>query len=139
MEYSIVKRTASISIDGTEYDLRFTLAGLEKLESRMEGTSLFDMMSAHPVPKLTTLVDAMWIGLDGAGKSMKREDAEVLALSFMRSAGMSELVTLFYTLIALSGIMGPSVSKSLLDSFQSEAEGQEGPVKNGKPAETRRS
>lgn len=137
MEYSAVTRTATISIDGKEYSLRFTLAGLEKLESRMQGTSLFDMMQAHPVPTLSTLVDTVWIGLDGAGSKMTREGAENLALSFMRESGMEAMVELFYTLIALSGIMGPAVSKQLLASFHGDAVEAEKPGKNGGPAKGR--
>lgn len=116
MTYSEIKRTANIEINGEQYELRFTLAGLEQLESRMTG-SLFDSVSSGGVPKLTTLVDTFWIGFSGAGRQMKRDDAAALAASYMRENGMDAAVTLFYTLLALSGILGKAASANMLASF----------------------
>lgn len=129
MTYSEIKRSVCITVNEKEYELRFTLAGLEQLESRMEG-SLFDSVTAGGVPKLTTLVDTFWIGLSGAGMKMKREDASAIAVSYMREQGMDAAVTVFYTLLALSGILGKSASQSMLQSFTGNAE-KDVAVKNG--------
>lgn len=127
MTYSEIKRTASIEVSGETYELRFTLAGLEQLESRMTG-SLFDSVSSGGVPKLSTLVDTFWIGINGmGGKPMKRDDAAAIATAYMRENGMDAAVTLFYTLLALSGILGKAASANMLASFN----GGETDAKNG--------
>nr|DAH62231.1 MAG TPA: tail assembly chaperone protein [Caudoviricetes sp.] len=115
MYYDRVTRTVHLEIGGEEYLLRFSLNVLEQLESRSDKNFL-DTVTSGGMPPLSMLVDGFWLGLMGAGKRIKREEAEKLAETFMSESdeGVGTLAKLFTGLLAISGLFGAKYSHDAL-------------------------
>lgn len=146
MYYDRVTRTVHLEIGGEEYTLRFSLNVLEQLESRSEKNFL-ETVSSGTIPPLSMLVDGFWLGLMGAGKRIKRDEAEKLAETYMSESdeGFASLATLFSVLLAVSGLLGAKSSYEVLKQLNledkdgkpeddAETDTTEGDAKNAKKA-----
>lgn len=118
MYYERISRTVHLEIGGEDYPLRFSLNVLEQLDGRTGG-KLITMATSTGIPPLSTLIDGFWLGLSGAGKKMKREEAEKLAEQFMTESddGIGALFKTFATLVAVSGLLGAKASHEILEQM----------------------
>lgn len=119
MRINKITREVFIEVDGKEYALRLTLGGLEQLEKTTG--NLITTLQGQPLPSLTTLSTAFWLGLGGAKKISKGE-AETILSAYLAEYGMGGSegdggVNLFYALIAASGILGRQASADILSQF----------------------
>ena len=134
MRLDRMTRKVWFKVGESEHALLFTLSGLEQLDARMPGGFLATFKN-DPVPTLTTLVDAFWIGLRGAGEKVGRVEAQAIVMGFTREFGLEETINLYSAAIIACGIFGPGMTKELLaqlglDDVELEEEG----TKNGRAA-----
>lgn len=120
MRLDKITREVFIEVEGKEYTLILTLSGLQQLEASI-GDNLLMMLQRQPMPSLNTLVTAFYIGL---GRKYTKSDAEKILSDYMNEYGMGGndgdtdgAVTVFYAMIAASGILGKKTSVELLKQF----------------------
>lgn len=132
MRYSRIDRIVTETMAGRECPLRFTLSGLEELESRT-GLSFLGFVDTigQGQPSLSHLTDAVWIALKGCDGKIRRDDAAALVMDYLRERGIPGLVQLVMAVMGASGIMGPEISANMLKDAGMDAE-EEG--KNGEAA-----
>lgn len=116
MRLDRITRKVWFKVGESEHALLFTLSGLEQLEARMPGGFLATITN-QPIPTLSVLIDAFWIGLKCAGEIMDRAEAQNLMMGYMREAGLDETIKLYTAAIAACGILGPAGTKNLLETL----------------------
>ena len=116
MRLDRITRKVWFKVGESEHALLFTLSGLEQLEARMQGGFLATITN-QPIPTLSVLIDAFWIGLKCAGEIMDRAEAQNLMMGYMREAGLDETIKLYTAAIAACGILGPTGTKNLLETL----------------------
>ena len=133
MRYNRIDRTVTVEMGGREFALRFTLSGLEELESRT-GLSFLDFLSSigGGSPKLSHLVDAAWIAMKSGEPKLLKKDAEPLIMDYLRENGLSGLMQVICAAMGLSGILGPEGSAAILQGAGIEEETE---TKNGEAAQ----
>lgn len=121
MRLDKITRQVFIEVGGEEYGLKLTLSGLQQLEKTTG--NIITMLNTQPLPSLTTLTTAFWIGLGGSLR-MRRDEAEAILSDYMADYGMGGntgdnegAVTVFYAMIAASGILGKKASNDILRQF----------------------
>lgn len=116
MRLDKITRKVWFKVGESEHALLFTFSGLEQLDAKMQGGFLATMTS-QPIPTLTNLIDAFWIGLKCAGENMEREEAQALLMGYLRESGLDAAIKLYTVSIAASGILGPASTKNLLTTL----------------------
>lgn len=117
MRLDRITRKVWFKVGESEHALLFTLSGLEQLEARMPGGFLATITN-QPIPTLSVLIDAFWIGLKCAGEIMDRAEAQNLMMGYMREAGLDETIKLYTAAIAACGILGPTGTKNYLKRWE---------------------
>lgn len=138
MRLDKITRQVFIVVNGKEYGLKLTLSGLQQLEKTTG--NIITMLNTQPLPSLTTLTTAFWIGLGGSLR-MRRDEAEAILSDYMADYGMGGntgdnegAVTVFYAMIAASGILGKKASNDILRQFGLGGKKSAEPEKNARTA-----
>ncbi|MDY6084637.1 MAG: hypothetical protein SPI25_05245 [Dialister sp.] len=138
MRLDRITRKVWFEVGESEHALLFTLSGIEQLEAKMPGGFL-STIASQPTPTLTTLIDAFWIGLRGAGEKVGRQDAQAIVMAHMREFGVEETLRIYEAAVIACGFFGPTYTKELLAGLGiDDVDPGEDEAKNGKAAKPKK-
>ena len=128
MRYNRLKRTVMVDIGGKEYSFKFTIDDLAELEDSLQNDErIISMFTNRQLPKIRTLITAFKLGLKA-----DITDAEKTKLfeKFCEETSIDEVTKLYFSLIAVSNLLGASVSNEVLGNLGFETKDEENAGKN---------
>ena len=128
MRYNRLKRTIIVDIDGKEYSFRFTIDDLAELEDSLQDNErIISMFTSRTLPKIKTLIKAFTLGLKANMPDIEKKE---LFEKFCAETSIDEVTKLYFSLIAVSNLLGESVSNEVLKNLGYEVKDEENAEKN---------
>lgn len=140
MKYDRILRRVWVEINGREHALVFSLSVFEKLDAETNG-NLLQAMAGNEIG-WALMGKAFRLALRQGDKAITEEKANGLFEAFLYEQGIPQLPTVFWSAVAVSGLMGVKASAQMLtnlgglaqDVTEEEAE-DESPKKAKMPKE----
>ena len=117
-----------VDIGGKEYSFKFTIDDLAELEDSLQNNErIISMFTNNQLPKIRTLITAFKLGLKA-----DITDAEKTKLfeKFCEETSIDEVTKLYFSLIAVSNLLGASASNDVLGNLGFETKDEENAGKN---------
>ena len=128
MRYNRLKRTVIVDIGGKEYSFKFTINDLAELEDSLQDNErIISMFTNRQMPKIRTLVTAFKLGLKADITDAEKNE---LFEKFCAETSIDEVTKLYFSLIAVSNLLGASVSNEVLTNLGFETKDEENAGKN---------
>lgn len=124
MRYDRILRRVWVKIDGREYALVFSLSVFEKLDAENDGNLIVQLSQGATPYKL--LSHAFKLALQQADKKITDPEAEALLEKFVFAEGLPSLSAVFWTAVAVSGLMGAKASRVLFERMAVAAQDVDG-------------
>ena len=128
MRYNRLKRTIIVDIGEKEYSFKLTIDDLAELEdSLQENERIISMFTSRTLPKIKTLIKAFTLGLKANMPDIEKKE---LFEKFCAETSIDEVTKLYFSLIAVSNLLGASVSNEVLSNLGFEVKDEENAEKN---------
>lgn len=128
MRYNRLKRTIMVDIDGKEYSFKLTIGDLAELEDSLQDNErIISMFTTRTMPKIRTLMKAFVIGLKG---NIPENEKTALFDKFCEQTSIDEVTKLYFSMIAVSNLLGASASNEVLKNLGFELKDEEIAEKN---------
>ena len=117
-----------VDIGGKEYSFKLTIGDLAELEDSLQDDErIISMFTSRTLPKIKTLIKAFVLGLKA-----NIPDAEKSELfdKFCEETSIDEVTKLYFSMIAVSNLLGASVSNEVLKNLGFELKDEEIAEKN---------
>ena len=128
MRYNRLKRTIVVDIGGKEYSFKLTIDDLAELEDSLQDNErIISMFTSRTLPKIKTLIKAFTLGLKANMPDIEKKE---LFEKFCAETSIDEVTKLYFSLIAVSNLLGESVSNEVLKNLGYEVKDEENAEKN---------
>ena len=128
MRYNRLKRTIMVDIGGKEYSFKLTIGDLSELEDSLQDNErIISMFTSRTMPKIKTLMKAFSIGLKA---NMTEVEKNELFEKFCEETSIDEVTKLYFSLIAVSNLLGATASNEVLKNLGFEIKDEEVAEKN---------
>ena len=128
MRYNRLKRTVIVEIGKTEYSFKFTIDDLAELEDSLnDNERIISMFTSRTMPKIKTLIKAFTLGLKADITDAEKKE---LFEKFCAETSIDEVTKLYFALIAVSNLLGESVSNEVLTNLGFDVKDEETAEKN---------
>ena len=128
MRYNRLKRTIMVDIGGKEYSFKLTIGDLAELEDSLQDDErIISMFTSRTLPKIKTLIKAFSLGLK---TNVPNAEKEELFDKFCAETSIDEVTKLYFSMIAVSNLLGESVSNEVLKNLGFELKDEEIAEKN---------
>ena len=119
MRYNRLKRTIMVDIGGQEYSFKLTIDDLAELEDSLQDNErIISMFTSRTLPKIKTLIKAFTLGLKANMPDIEKKE---LFEKFCAETSIDEVTKLYFSLIAVSNLLGESVSNEVLKNLGYES------------------
>ena len=128
MRYNRLKRDIIVGIGGKEYSFKLTIDDLAELEDSLQDNErIISMFTSRTMPKIKTLIKAFTLGLKA---DMTDAEKKELFEKFCAETSIDEVTKLYFSLIAVSNLLGESVSNEVLKNLGFDVKDEEVVEKN---------
>lgn len=128
MRYNRLKRDIIVGIGGKEYSFKLTIDDLAELEDSLQDNErIISMFTSRTMPKIKTLIKAFTLGLKA---DMTDAEKKELFEKFCAETSIDEVTKLYFALIAVSNLLGESVSNEVLKNLGFDVKDDEVVEKN---------
>jgi len=115
MRYNRLKRDIIVKIGGKEYSFKLTIDDLAELEDSLQDNErIISMFTSRTMPKIRTLMKAFVLGLKA---DMTDAEKKELFEKFCAETSIDEVAKLYFSMIAVSNLLGESVSNDVLTNL----------------------
>ena len=117
-----------VDIGGKEYSFRFTIDDLAELEDSLQDNErVISMFTDRKMPKIRTLIKAFMLGIKADITDVEKKE---LFERFCEETSIDEVTKLYFSLIAVSNLLGASASNEVLKNLGFEIKDEEVAEKN---------
>lgn len=128
MRYNRLKRTIMVDIGEKEYSFKLTIDDLAELEDSLQDNErIISMFTSRTLPKIKTLVKAFMLGIKANITDAEKKE---LFEKFCAETSIDEVTKLYFSMIAVSNLLGTSVSNEVLKNLGFETKDEENAEKN---------
>lgn len=128
MRYNRLKRTLIVEISGKEYSFKLNIDDLAELEDSLQDNErIISMFTNRQLPKIRTLITAFTLGLKANITDAEKKE---LFEKFCAETSIDEVTKLYFSMIAVSNLLGESVSNEVLKNLGFELKDEETAPKN---------
>lgn len=115
MRYNRLKRDIIVEIGGKEYSFKLTIGDLSELEDSLQDNErIISMFTSRTIPKIKTLIKVFSLGCKA---NMTDAEKNALFERFCEETSIDEVMKLYFSMIAVSNLLGAEVSNEVLKSL----------------------
>ena len=128
MRYNRLKRTIMVDIGEKEYSFKLTIDDLAELEDSLQDNErIISMFTSRTLPKIKTLIKAFMLGIKANITDAEKKE---LFEKFCADTSIDEVTKLYFSMIAVSNLLGMNVSNEVLKNLGFETKDEENAEKN---------